>query len=64
MIEVKEEPTEIRKAFPRQRDIEECIFCHIPTRYWYKDGEVPICQHCAFAKNETDIPEKHLKPKA
>ena len=50
MIEVKKEPEEFAEYDP-----EFCIFCKKETRYWYNDGEEPICPECAAIYGPIDI---------
>ena len=37
-----------------EKEMENCRFCHSPTRYWYKN-RIPVCQGCALAHNDAEL---------
>lgn len=61
MIDVKEEPSEVRQSF---YSTERCCFCREPTRYWTDlpnrsaGQQVACCRSCACAANAADVPTK------
>lgn len=49
---VKKEPYFVTKEW--RGLLEKCVFCKMPTKYWYKEKE-PVCESCATEKNESDL---------
>lgn len=33
---------------------EDCVFCARGTRYWWRDGCMPVCRECASRPSITD----------
>lgn len=37
---------------------ENCVFCDLPTRYWYVPKDVPVCPDCAKEAEAHEVPNK------
>ena len=53
MISVTREPIDISDG-----EQENCVFCNIPTPYWYERNDVPVCKPCAHIVEPIDVPTK------
>lgn len=48
-IVVHPEPPEMSKCWT---ELEHCVDCHQPTRFWMEDMHTPLCEDCCRKRNE------------
>ncbi len=53
MIKVTREPEEYDST-----TLEDCVFCKQQTRYWARDGDIPVCRNCATKREESELPTR------
>lgn len=34
---------------------EHCVFCNVPTRYWYEPENAPCCRSCCRIYSRADV---------
>ena len=53
-IPLVKEPEDLREEFGM---LEDCYFCHKPTKWWHENTNNPVCPKCAKEHKVSELPD-------